>query len=130
MKHERGFTLIEIMIAIAIVALITGVVGHSLYDSFEDAKVSVAEIQVQAIDEAVELHKLTKRRYPAQLAEIAFQGDKPVPRDPWQRDYDYVAPGSHNPKRFDVSSPGPDETSGSADDIGNWDQTPPARRTK
>lgn len=47
-----------------------------------------------------------------------------VPLDPWGTPYNYAAPGTHNPKGFDVWSSGPDRTSGTGDDLGNWDRSP------
>jgi general secretion pathway protein G len=46
-----------------------------------------------------------------------------IAKDPWERDYRFAAPGKHNPESFDVWSVGPDGQDGSADDIGNWENT-------
>jgi len=47
-----------------------------------------------------------------------------VPLDPWGTPYNYAAPGTHNPKGFDVWSSGPDRLPGTGDDLGNWDKSP------
>ena len=41
--------------------------------------------------------------------------------DPWGKDYQYTVPGTHNPKNFDLFSPGPDGLPNTTDDIGNWE---------
>ena len=50
----------------------------------------------------------------------AFEDGK-VPRDPWDKEYNYTYPGTHNPRGFDLFSAGPDRQFGTPDDIGNWD---------
>lgn len=45
---------------------------------------------------------------------------KVIPMDPWNNPYQYKSPGTHNPRGYDVWSIGPDQTDGTADDIGNW----------
>ena len=41
--------------------------------------------------------------------------------DPWGKEYIYLQPGTHNPKSYDLYSPGPDMLPNTADDIGNWE---------
>ena len=47
--------------------------------------------------------------------------EQKIELDPWGMEYQYVYPGVHNPKSFDIFSCGPDRVAGTADDIGNWD---------
>jgi general secretion pathway protein G len=46
--------------------------------------------------------------------------DKPIPLDPWSNPFQYLSPGKHNPKSYDIWSYGPDGVNGTQDDIGNW----------
>ncbi|MCP4592898.1 MAG: hypothetical protein GY842_19350 [bacterium] len=73
-------------------------------------------------------------RYPANLGELheapsdlppsrwdgPYVGTSGLLNDPWGRRYEYQCPGEHNQERYDLWSVGPDGTSGTADDIGNW----------
>lgn len=121
MTHARGLTLIEMLVVLAIMSLILAVVGTNLFEYLERAKEQTAKIQVGRIDEAVELHRLQHRAYPAGLDAIHLNADKPVPPDPWGVEYSYAAPGEHNPRRFDVASAGRDNQHATSDDVGNWE---------
>jgi general secretion pathway protein G len=122
-QRMRGFSLLEIMIALAIVGLIVGIVAKGAFDSYLQAQISTAQIQIREIDRAVELHRLVHKKYPTTaegLTVVKFEDDRPPPPDPWDGQYGYAAPGAHNVRRFDVSSDGPDRRSGTEDDLGNW----------
>jgi general secretion pathway protein G len=55
------------------------------------------------------------------------EGSKP-PVDPWGEPYQYAYPGTHNKGSYDLWSKGPDHTSGTDDDIGNWDKSAPENK--
>ena len=50
-------------------------------------------------------------------------GSGTLPRDAWEREFKFAAPGTHNPSRFDIWSSGADGADGTEDDIGNWKST-------
>jgi general secretion pathway protein G len=52
--------------------------------------------------------------------DVSKDGGLSLLQDPWGNDYQYEAPGTHNPNSYDLWSNGPDGISGTADDIGNW----------
>jgi general secretion pathway protein G len=92
------------------------------------AKTDVANFQV-----ALDAFEIDTNRLPTQaegLQALVLQPSsaagwhgpyvKMVPTDPWGKPYNYIIPGKHNPKRFDLWSNGPDSKSGTRDDIGNW----------
>lgn len=133
---QRGFTLLEIMIALAILALLVGVTVSNLGGTFTSAQVQTAKLFV---NESVKLPLTTYRihmgDYPstaeglrALIAPPANKSDQwhgpyldgKLPVDPWQEEYIYRYPGVHNKGGYDVFSKGPDKTEGTADDIGNW----------
>ena len=128
---QRGMNLIEIMVVLVIISLVVGVVGANVMGSLETAKIKTAKTQIKQLEEALELYKLSKHRYPNTaegLAALANPsgGDKPfikeLPKDPWDKDYVYISPGTHNRDGVDISSYGPDGVDGGGDDVGNWRQ--------
>ena len=129
-KGERGMTLVEIMVVVVIISLVTGVVGVAVFNQLQKAQVETARTQITKISEALELYKLSTRKYPATGEGLAALtqpagGGKPVmasiPQDPWGNEYVYIFPGNHNSGGgFDLMSYGPDGVQGGGDDIGNW----------
>ncbi len=133
---ERGMTLIEIMVVVVIISLVAGVVGVAVLGQLSKAQSKIAYTQIKQISEALELYKLSFRNYPSTgeglTALTSPKGnEKPflpsLPRDPWDHDYVYVYPGSHNASSFDLMSYGPDGVQGGTDDVVNW-ESPDANR--
>jgi len=117
------------MVVLVIISLVVGVVGVNVMDRLDDAKKSTARTQIHQFEEALELYKLSKHRYPNSSEGMnalanPSGGDKPflkdLPKDPWDKDYVYISPGTHNRDGFDIMSYGPDGVDGGGDDIGNW----------
>ena len=128
-RRQRGMTLVEIMVVLVIMALVTGVVGAAVFSALEQAMIDTAKTQISQIGDALDLYRLSNRKYPSSAEGLTAlvqskNGRKPVmdslPQDPWGHDYVYVNPGSRNPNGYDLFSYGPDEAQGTADDIGNW----------
>ena len=132
-----GFTLVEILVVMVILGLLFGLVGPRVIDYLSRAKIDVARIQLENIETALDLYRLDVGRYPSQeeglkalVAEPAgvkrwygpYLKERTVPLDPWDRDYLYAMPGSHD-MSFDLSSLGSDGAEGGDDeaaDITNW----------
>ena len=127
-KHgERGFTLIEILIVVAIIGLIASLVAPNLIGRYERSKEEIAKAQVEMLSSGVLSFKLDVGRYPNSLEELLNSTDpnwrgpylskKSLPKDPWGRDYQFKCPGDHGP--FDLYSLGPE---GKLDDKSatNW----------
>jgi general secretion pathway protein G len=137
---RRGFTLIEIMLVMAIIVIIASFAVVAIQRARGRAQINQAKIQVSAFDSAIELFCTDTGSYPttsnqsglqalrncpSDLANPAKWGPTPylktdIPPDPWGREYQYCQPGRHNPDTFDVWSLGPDGQDNTADDIGNW----------
>lgn len=128
-RRQRGLTLIEILVVVTILGLIAGIVGITVANQLEDAKIDTANIQIKNIGEALELYKIKFNRYPntAEGLQVLAKppgGKKPlmetIPKDPWDADYVFVSPGTHNPSKFDLQSKGADGVADTEDDVKNW----------
>lgn len=128
-RSRRGLTLIEILVVVTILGLIAGIVGLNVAEQLEETKVDTASVQIKNIGESLDLYKIKFNRYPTtaqglQALTSPPKNKKPlmttIPKDPWDSDYLYVSPGSHNQGKFDLSSKGPDGVADTEDDIKNW----------
>ena len=129
----RGFTLVELLLVLMILALIGGLVLPRIIGKAEGAKVKAAALQVDRLAMAVESYYLDTGSTPDNLDLLVsepgnVQGwNGPYVRasllkDPWGRDYEYRYPGEHGD--FDLSSLGADGQPGGEDknaDINNWE---------
>ncbi len=139
-KHPRsragsaGFTLLEVLMAIALLALLVGVVLTNVEGLFSGGQENVARIFVgETARTGLAAYRLDTGNYPTSAEGLEALVQKPandenwkgpylddIPEDPWKNPYQYQFPGTRSNKGYDVWSMGPDGTSGTADDIGNW----------
>lgn len=141
-NNHRGFTLIEIMVVIVILALLAALVGPKLMGRTDDAKITDTRVQIKNIETALKLYKLdngsfpgteqglnaliskpTVGQIPKNYKEGGYLESKKIPKDPWGNDYLYVSPGEHGD--YDLFSYGADGAKGGDGknaDIGSWDQ--------
>ncbi len=135
-----GFTLMEILIAIALIVIIVTVAVTNLNGVLDSGKISAAQLFVtQEIDTALMQYKLAMGHYPSTQdglqSLITCPSDEPaaswrgpylkvdqVPLDPWKNPYQYAYPSTHSTTggKYDCWSNGPDGQPGTADDVGNW----------
>ena len=131
-SKQAGFTLIEILIAVAIIAIFAAGIGLNLFGQVGKAQITRAKQDIQQIESAIEIYRLDNYRFPAQLnALITRPGNasgwngpyiKSLPKDPWEADYQYRKPGLKG-QEVDIFSYGADGVEGGAGndaDIGNW----------
>jgi len=128
-RRRRGLTLIEILVVVTILGLIAGIVGITVANQLEDAKIDTANVQIKNIGDALELYKIKFNRYPTTAEGLQSLtkppgGKKPlmeqIPKDPWDAEYIFVSPGTHNNSKFDLQSKGPDGVADTEDDVKNW----------
>lgn len=142
-KHRKqaGFTLIELMVVVVIIAILAGLVIPRFMGETDKAKQAKAKMQIESLESALKMYKLDNGSYPTTeqglkaLVETPSVGNLPknwrqggylekgkVPKDPWDHEYVYVSPGSHGD--FDLSSLGADGEPGGEEfdkDINNWE---------
>lgn len=121
---ERGMTLIEIMVVVAIIGLMMGGVGIVAFSRFKKAQLTKAKQEVTIVKNALSQYAMdnSKEPCPKDLKELVTQKivDK-EPKDPWGEDLVFKCPGEHDSEGSDVSSKGPDRKIGSEDDINSWE---------
>jgi general secretion pathway protein G len=121
--RRQGFTLLEMMIVVGIIALLMGAGIAYLTDPFVDAQKVKAQTDITAITTALFSFRARNGNYPSTeqgLKALTPNVMEKLPKDPWNRNYAYRFPGKMKPHSFDLYSQGSDE-SNAADDIGNWD---------
>jgi general secretion pathway protein G len=142
-KHRKqaGFTLIELMVVVVIIAILAGLIIPRFMGETDKAKQAKAKMQIESLESALKMYKLDNGSYPTTeqglkaLVETPTVGNLPknwrqggylekgkVPKDPWDNEYVYVSPGSHGD--FDLSSLGADGEPGGEGfdkDINNWE---------
>lgn len=136
MRGKKGFTLLELMIVVIIIAVLAAMVTPRFFGSKQKAMRSRAMSDVKVIESAIQRFKLDMDRYPESLDElIAAPADDEEEKwggpylenstflDPWQQPYYFEAPGTHNTEGFDLASFGADGSEGGEgenEDICNW----------
>ena len=110
----RGFTLLEMLVVLVIIALIVGLVGPRLFTRVDYSRVDTAQTQVRMLRGALETFRLDVGRFPTQEEglNVLFQRpaderlanrwrgpyiDEPPPPDPWGNPYRYSLPGRDLP---------------------------------
>jgi general secretion pathway protein G len=136
----RGFTLIEIMIVMVIIAMLAALVGPRLMGALGSSKVKATRIQIETLANSVEAFHLDVGRFPSQQEGLAVLVTNPaaapiknwkgpylkknkIPTDEWGNALIYDIPSKHN-MPFDITSLGADgKPGGSGDDadLGSWE---------
>jgi general secretion pathway protein G len=133
----RGaFTLMEVLLVLVILVVLASLAVNMFQGTQDKADKDAAAAQVGLLKRGIEMYRFHTRQFPTDLQELVTKPSDAkladrwggpymdrVARDPWDNEYQFAAPGKHNPDSFDVWSAGPDGQDGSADDIGNWEKT-------
>ncbi len=121
---QRGMTLLEIMIVIALIGLVMGSIGFGLNAYFKKGQVKTAKIAVGQIAHAAQQYMIENNsNCPNSIDDLVSNKNlTKKPRDPWGKDYAMKCPGTGDPDGVDVVSMGPDRQEGTADDIKSWEQ--------
>jgi general secretion pathway protein G len=122
-RREQGFTLLEIMVVLAIIGLIVGSVGVMVFNRFKKAQVQTAKTRVTEISNATTQFMLDNNNScPRSLDDLVSQKYlKKGIKDPWGKDFVFRCPGQNDTDGADVISAGPDKQEGTPDDIHSWE---------
>jgi general secretion pathway protein G len=131
LNTRSGFTLLEIMIVVTIIALLLGTAIYKLGGNVEYARHTRIQADVQGISTQLRLYESMNGFYPTSEQGLQalvtqatteprpsrwYQLYKEVPKDPWQIPYIYRCPGLKHPESYDLYSAGPDRQPDTADD--------------
>jgi len=120
-QGERGMTLLEIMIVVAILGLLATVVVSNLMNKFNNAKVQTTKIKINEVKSTINQYYTVVGDYPDNMQDLVNppEGLSPffdkVPQDAWGKDLIYKP--SSNGDSFDVMSLGKDGQRGTKDDL-------------
>lgn len=135
-RRQRGFTLIELMVVLAIIGVLAALIVPNVLGRADDARITAARTDVGNLMQALKLYKLDNQRFPSGEQGLNALMLKPttepvpgnwkpyldkLPNDPWGRPYQYMNPGIKG--EVDVLSFGADGQAGGEGnnaDIGSW----------
>ncbi|MFA6568567.1 MAG: type II secretion system major pseudopilin GspG [Victivallales bacterium] len=125
------FTLMEMAVVVAIIALTATIVTPVYFNHVKKARVSTAKTQIALLEQAIMDFRLDVGSLPNSLDDLVRNSGnekwngpylkRSVPKDPWGGNYVYTVPGTHG--EFDLISYGSDKQSGGtgeAADLSNW----------
>ncbi|MES1171804.1 MAG: type II secretion system protein GspG [Bacteroidota bacterium] len=121
---QRGFTLLEIMIVLAIMGMIVTGVSIKVFSQLKKAKTQAAKIGVKKIvDASGRFMAGAGSGCPKGIDELISQGElsKNDAKDPWGTAYIFRCPGTQDTEGVDVVSLGPDKADGTTDDVRSWE---------
>jgi len=123
-RHRAaGFSLIEIMVALAIVAFIGAGVAVVVNKALNNAKIKVAKERIKEISQGVTTYMIDSSNCPKGMDDLVSQKyvARASAKDPWGKDFVLRCPGQNDTDGADIVSSGPDKAEGTADDIKSWE---------
>jgi general secretion pathway protein G len=134
--HAAGFTLMEIMLVVTIIALLAGLAIYKITGTTITAQIVAAQADLRSLQSSLLAYRTIAGSFPSNEQGLQALVTKPegepqpitwrpqfpagLAKDPWKRDYVYKYPGDRKGHGFDVYSLGEDGLPGTSDDI--WPQ--------
>jgi general secretion pathway protein G len=121
-KPDSGFTLLEVLVVIAIIGLLIGLVAPAALRQLGGARISVAKQSIERLGTVLDMYKLDVGTYPDTSDGLTALVDKPADvsncngpylkgnaavLDPWNRPYIYRFPSQRSGHDYDICSEGP-----------------------
>jgi general secretion pathway protein G len=132
--NHQGFTLVELLLVLTILAILAGIVIPRVTGYGDRARTAATQAEIATISAALNAYEVDNGSYPKANGGLQSLITKPrdaanwkgpylhankVPLDKWKHPYIYLTPGKHNPADFDLYSLGKDGLGGT-NTIGNW----------
>ena len=135
--YQAGFTLVEMLVVLTIIALILGLVGPRVLNYLSESRVKTAKLQIESFGSSLDLFYLDNGRYPTTSEGLNALVQRPtgievwngpyikggkVPSDPWGHPYQYRSPVENENAPYEIVSYGSDGReggTGTAADISN-----------
>lgn len=136
MRKKHGFTLVELLVVLSILALLVSLVGPALFKHLSPAKRSVARAQMENFMSSLDSYYMDTGKFPSSADGLEALRTKPqsvnkwngpymkkeIPLDPWGNSYMYKTPGRNG--GYEITSYGADNAPGGKDedaDINSWE---------
>lgn len=139
-RQDDGFTLVEMIAVIMLLALVMGLVGFAAVNQISSGKQKTAKAQISLFEMALSSYRMDTGTYPSTEQGLEALRQKPaippvpdnwrgpylskaVPLDPWKHPYLYFNPGKNSTDGYDLYSLGADAKEGGEgenEDIANW----------
>jgi general secretion pathway protein G len=140
-RADGGFTLIEIMVVVAVLSILAALVAPNIFGHLGTARDAAARSQMELIAPALDAYRLDNGSYPTTAQGLQALRTAPtieprpgnwrgpylrreVPMDPWDSPYVFVSPGEANPEGYDLLSYGADRQPGGEGenaDVRSWE---------
>jgi general secretion pathway protein G len=135
-RKQLGFTLLELLVVLGIIAMLAGVVGPQVMKHLGESKTKAAKVQLEDLAATLDMYKLDLGVYPTTNEGLVALIEAPanakrwngpylrkqkIPLDPWLQEYHYVSPGQHG--KYDLFTYGADAKEGGEgedQDIVSW----------
>lgn len=136
-RHHSGFTLLEMVIVLGIIAMILGGAIFAMKGIGDAAKLRQAEADFKSLESALQMYKLNAGQFPTTSQGLKALQDKPtttpvprrwvqvmnkIPEDPWGSPYGYRFPGKKRASEPEIISKGPDLQENTQDDLSSQDE--------
>jgi len=135
-REEAGYTLLELLVVLAILVFITAIAVPQVIKYLDSAKTDTARIEIENLSATLDLYRLDVGRYPLEQEGLIALVERPAGAekwngpylkkkdmilDPWDNPYNYRMPGEHG--EYDIFSLGADGSEGGEgpdQDLTNW----------